>query len=146
WFCFSSRLIRTTEPVRSLFFIIPYPTTTSSSSALVSETKRISSTDSLPTATSWDINPTKEKTKMGFSCVRLSVYFPLISVVVPCWVPLTNILTPGSASPFSSETVPVTVLSTFIPAQDGRVEVNKNRVQTKYRTDLQIGLSSRARL
>src|SRR5690606_35781193 len=50
WFCFSSRLIRTTEPVRSLFFIIPYPTTTSSSSALVSETKRISSTDSLPTA------------------------------------------------------------------------------------------------
>src|SRR5699024_8147082 len=66
-----------------------------------------------PTVTSWETNPTYEKTKMEFTSATSSVYWPFKLVTVPLLVPFSIIVTPVSPVLSLAEvTVPVIWIAT----------------------------------
>src|SRR5690606_7691615 len=67
-------------------------------------------TERLFTPISWELRPTKLKTKTSSPESTLMEYRPSRSVAVPIMVPFTNTVTPGIGCPSSEEvTVPETV-------------------------------------
>ena len=97
------------EPVLASLRIVPYPTTTTSSSSEISGsivTRWLGVAD-----TSTVVIPTSEMTSVLADAGTESEYLPLASVTVPCEVPLTITLAPITASPSSEDiTVPEAVL------------------------------------
>src|SRR5690554_3834648 len=99
-------------PVTFLFSWVPYPTTTTSSSEVMSSRKTISIMLLSPTGILWDSNPIKEKTKVDPSGTD-RLYLPSRSVVVPNVASKTDMATPGIGSPAESFTVPLIMTSLF---------------------------------
>ncbi len=100
------------EPVTSLFFWTPYPTTTSSESDWISCISERSITDRFCKLTSSDVKPTDEKTSVTFPSGTDNWYRPSTSVTVPVVVFFIITFTPGSGSSVvKSFTVPLTVKS-----------------------------------
>src|SRR5690554_6983788 len=99
-------------PVTFLFSWVPYPTTTTSSSEVMSSRKTISIMLLSPTGILWDSNPIKEKTKVDPSGTD-RLYLPSRSVVVPNVASTTDMATPGIGSPAESFTVPLITTSSF---------------------------------
>ena len=59
-----------------------------------------------PTKTSCAFIPTNENCTVAFSGILESVYFPLLSEIVPLVVPFTTTETPGNEAPEESVTLP----------------------------------------
>src|SRR5690606_2738823 len=122
WACISLTLTTATEPVRSAFLWVPYPTTTTSSNEEMSSIRTTSITVLLPATMRWDSNPMKENTKVDPSGTD-KLYLPSILVAVPVVVPSTDTVTPGKGSPFWSVTVPVITCSIAEKTLEGGISL-----------------------
>ena len=94
-----------TDPVRSFFFIVPYPMTTTSSSSEKSSLITISTTVPVM-GTSWVFMPIYLASRVFAVLGTDNEYFPSKSVIVPVVEPFTETETPIKVSPFESVTVP----------------------------------------
>ncbi|MNL41189.1 hypothetical protein D3C87_1635880 [compost metagenome] len=97
-----------TAPVMVIFFWAPYPTTTTSFSALANGSSLISRKVLPPMGTSLDTNPTKLNTSVPSPPGTSKENSPSALVSVPVVVPLSRMLTPASGIPISSTTFPLT--------------------------------------
>ncbi len=116
-----SSVTRVSAPVTSLFFTVPYPTTTTSSRPMVSSSSRMLKTLCVPMMTSWGFIPTKEKSRTLARSGTVRVKFPDASVTVPTVVPFTTTVAPGIAIPFLSLTFPRMVRSCCINGASARL-------------------------
>ena len=104
----SSPLILVIEPVKSLFFALPYPITTVSASTCESSFKVTLMTFCVPTLTVCEVIPTYENANTSSGVTEIE-YLPSMSVMVPVEVPCTSTDAPINGSLAASVTVPVTV-------------------------------------
>ena len=104
----SSPLTLVMEPVRSLFFALPYPITTVSASTCESSFRVTLIMLCAPTLILCVVIPTYENTNTSSGVTEIE-YLPSISVMVPVEVPCTSTDAPINGSLAASVTVPVTV-------------------------------------
>ena len=97
-----------TAPVKSRFFIVPYPITITSSSILASSVKMILRYPSPDNATSCVAYPIYETTSVPSSGTS-SVYAPSMSVIPPIVVFFTRIFAPMTGKPSESITWPLII-------------------------------------
>ena len=101
----------TTEPVRSLFFAVPYPMNTTSSSSTESSVRTTDIDDCPSTCTVCVAYPIMEISRK-LPCDTLSVAVPSASVTVPFVVPWTTTPAPASG-PTESDTFTFTCLAVW---------------------------------
>ena len=92
-----------TEPVKSAFFCVEYPVTTTSSISLVSEDNVTLIMVLAPTFCSVFCIPIIENTNTASELGTVKVYLPSIFVIVPVVVPFTITFTPTKVSPSSAD-------------------------------------------
>src|SRR5690606_20969714 len=98
-----------TDPVKSDFLCVPYPTTTTSLNRCTSSSNVNLQFVRPFTDTPFVTNPIKENVRTASSSETESEYLPSASVTVPLVVPFSRILTPGRGCCKSSRTTPETV-------------------------------------
>ena len=129
----SSPLTLVIEPVKSLFFALPYPITTVSASTCESSFRVTLITLCAPTLTLCVVIPTQENTSTSSGVTEIE-YLPSISVMVPVEVPCTSTDAPISGSLAASVTVPVTV---FVCAK-ADTEVSNKQVSATMLLNLMV--------
>src|SRR6218665_3872815 len=98
-------------PVTSCFRWVPYPTTTTSSNFFTSARRVTSKFTCEPTAISLVSYPMKLNTNTELLLSTSNKNPPSASVIEPFAVPFSMTLTPGSGSPVSSSTFPLTCVA-----------------------------------
>ena len=110
-----------TEVVRLAFFVVPYPTATTSSKLVVASTRVTSYSDFPLSDTSWVRIPTKEKISDLAFAGTFIVKLPKLSVVTPMVVPFTTTDTPGTGVCDSSVTFPAIFLPVGCSLRKGSI-------------------------
>ena len=106
----SSPLTTLAEPVKDSFFAVPYATTITSSSKVLSSlsTKSISFLPS--TGSSLSAYPRQPATSTASPGMPVRVYLPSSATIVPLELPFNITTAPVRGSPFTSSTRPLTAI------------------------------------